>query len=214
MPRRRKPAPAGPAAAAAILAPPATLSDGLPLPKLNITTPTATLVHDAYSTTFTTYPSTPILLSSLFYHQPSTSICVAAASRTESPETAHFLLSNFRIPIPAASIPSLLTPPATASSEELASQDVPMSALFHHTEIYPAHSKLVHFRALHKCATATLDWNEVLFFDDESRNRDVERELGVMFCLVDEDVGVSCVVFDEAVREWRRRRRRREGMAG
>lgn len=43
----------------------------------------------------------------------------------------------------------------------------------------------------------------MLFFDDESRNRDVEQ-LGVMMVLVRD--GVTADVFDRGVADWRRRK--------
>lgn len=43
-----------------------------------------------------------------------------------------------------------------------------------------------------------IPFKDILFFDDESRNRNVES-LGVAFCLVDETVGVTIDVFNEAV---------------
>ena len=90
----------------------------------------------------------------------------------------------------------------------------PMSELFDHKEIYPAKSKLDHFSHIGTWfsesrfaeADRELDWTDVLFFDDEVRNKDVERELGVCFWLVDESEGISREVFDQAVGEWRRRK--------
>ena len=90
----------------------------------------------------------------------------------------------------------------------------PMSEFFEHKEIYPARTKLDHFShigawfAESRFAEADheLDWTDVLFFDDEVRNKDVERELGVCFWLVEEGEGVSRKVFDQAVGEWRKRK--------
>lgn len=47
-------------------------------------------------------------------------------------------------------------------------------------------------------------FEDMLFFDDESRNRDVERELGVTFYLVRD--GVTRAEIDAGVWEWRKRR--------
>ena len=49
-----------------------------------------------------------------------------------------------------------------------------------------------------------VEFRDMLFFDDESRNRDVCR-LGVSFVLV-EAAGVDCDLVDEGVGEWRRGR--------
>jgi magnesium-dependent phosphatase 1 len=48
----------------------------------------------------------------------------------------------------------------------------------------------------------------MLFFDDESRNRNVERELGVQMILVPK--GVSHSVFDRGVQAWRKRQKKSE----
>lgn len=45
---------------------------------------------------------------------------------------------------------------------------------------------------------------DMLFFDDEFRNREVER-LGVTFILIGSD-GVTKSVFEKGLEEWRRRR--------
>ncbi|KAL9618965.1 MAG: hypothetical protein Q9160_006359 [Pyrenula sp. 1 TL-2023] len=47
-------------------------------------------------------------------------------------------------------------------------------------------------------------FKDMVFFDDEARNRNVETELGVCFRLVRD--GVTKEEVDEGVREWRRRR--------
>ncbi|KAI0508677.1 acid phosphatase-domain-containing protein [Xylaria bambusicola] len=67
-------------------------------------------------------------------------------------------------------------------------------------EIYPS-SKIKHFEALHK--RTGIPYAEMLFFDDESRNRDTET-LGVTMWLVRD--GVTWAEVESGVREWRRRR--------
>lgn len=74
---------------------------------------------------------------------------------------------------------------------------------FDEMEIYPG-SKTTHFRSLKK--KTGFEYAEMLFFDDESRNRNVERDLGVMTCIVPD--GMSVRVFDEGVRRWRKERGR------
>ena len=73
---------------------------------------------------------------------------------------------------------------------------------FHKLEIYPG-SKVSHMQKLHQ--STGVPYEKMLFFDDEMRNKNVERELGVLMVLVRD--GVSLRIFDEGVREWRRRRR-------
>ena len=49
-----------------------------------------------------------------------------------------------------------------------------------------------------------LDYRDILFFDDEARNAEVES-LGVTFILVGSD-GVTHELFESGIQEWRRRR--------
>lgn len=70
---------------------------------------------------------------------------------------------------------------------------------FDHMEIYPG-SKITHFVKLQK-ATG-LRYEDMLFFDDESRNRNVES-LGVHMHLVRD--GVSRAEIDNGVKAWRAR---------
>ncbi|KAI1360853.1 magnesium-dependent phosphatase [Xylaria arbuscula] len=67
-------------------------------------------------------------------------------------------------------------------------------------EIYPS-SKIRHFEALHK--RTGIPYTEMLFFDDESRNRDTET-LGVTMWLVRD--GTTWAEVESGIREWRRRR--------
>lgn len=100
---------------------------------------------------------------------------------------------------------SYLRLPVSPSADEAA----PPKALsvFDYLEIYPG-SKTTHFARLHK--TSGLPYEEMLFFDDESRNKNVEP-LGVTMKLVPD--GVSRGVIDQGVKKWRERhnRTKREG---
>jgi magnesium-dependent phosphatase 1 len=49
-----------------------------------------------------------------------------------------------------------------------------------------------------------VEFADMLFFDDEERNRDVEAELGVLMYLVRD--GLTSAEVDRAVREWRAKR--------
>lgn len=65
-------------------------------------------------------------------------------------------------------------------------------------EIYPG-CKNTHFARLHK--DSAIDFSEMLFFDDESRNiRDI-RKLGVESYLVDSDIGVTKKIIEDLVAE-------------
>lgn len=67
-------------------------------------------------------------------------------------------------------------------------------------QIYPG-SKITHMQKLHK--DTGVPFEEMLFFDDESRNRDTES-LGVTMWLVRD--GTTWGEIEAGVREWRRRR--------
>lgn len=70
---------------------------------------------------------------------------------------------------------------------------------FDHLQIYPG-SKTKHFQRLH--ADTGIPYEEMLFFDDEGRNRDTEQ-LGVVMWLVKD--GVTRHEVDEGVKSWRKR---------
>jgi len=65
-------------------------------------------------------------------------------------------------------------------------------------------SKIRHFRELQ--SKTGLHYEDMLFFDDEARNAEVES-LGVTFMLIGSD-GVTKKVFKDGVEEWRRRRKK------
>lgn len=72
--------------------------------------------------------------------------------------------------------------------------------IFDYVEMYPG-SKIAHFERIRKASG--VDYSEMLFFDDESRNRNVES-LGVTMYLVRD--GITRVEIDNGVWEWRKRR--------
>ncbi|KIL00184.1 hypothetical protein PAXRUDRAFT_821982 [Paxillus rubicundulus Ve08.2h10] len=114
---------------------------------------------------------------------------VAAASRTSATKLAREALSLIRIPVSAGK----------AASSGVDSR--PATKFFDHLEIYPG-SKIAHFKQLHN--KTGIPYSEMLFFDDETRNREVERKLGVTFVLV--EAGTNWEVFEKGIREWRKRR--------
>jgi magnesium-dependent phosphatase 1 len=159
-------------------------------------------VKDKYGEEFKFYPSIPYLLPAL-RNKP---IPVAAASRTHAPELAREFLRTLQLPPPppTSHSPSSDTETHLSASKQPipASSAAPEKAIsfFDHLEIYPG-SKIKHFERLHK--TTGIAYEEMLFFDDEKRNREVER-LGVTMKWVPD--GVDMQVFEEGVREWRKRR--------
>lgn len=107
-------------------------------------------------------------------------ILIAAASRTHAPDLARQVLSLLEIEGDKA------------------------IGYFDYMEIYPG-SKITHFKRLAK--DTGIAYEDMLFFDDEHRNVEVDEELGV--CMVYVPDGVEPGVVDEGVREWRRRREER-----
>jgi len=138
------------------------------------------LVLDRYGNEICFYKDVPQILHKV----RDEGVFVAVCSRTHAPSLARQALS-------------LLLVPAKVGDED----GTPIAAekLFDQMEIYPG-SKKAHFRKLHE-ATG-IAYSEMLFFDDERRNKEVES-LGVTFCLVPD--GVNAQAFEKGLGEWRRR---------
>ncbi|KAJ7659405.1 magnesium-dependent phosphatase-1 [Mycena rosella] len=107
-------------------------------------------------------------------------VLIAACSRTHAPDLARQALTLLRVSGDDDSRPAI--------------------EFFDDLQIYPG-SKLAHFRAVH--AATGIPYEQMLFFDDEPRNREVER-LGVTFYLT--PTGVDNAVFDAGVQAWVARR--------
>ena len=107
-------------------------------------------------------------------------ILIGAASRTHAPDLGREMLKLLKVP----------------SSSGSSSRAIDY---FDHLQIYPG-SKTTHFERIHR--DSGIDYEEMLFFDDESRNKNVEV-LGVTMKLVPR--GVTRDVIDEGVRGWRKR---------
>jgi hypothetical protein len=70
-------------------------------------------------------------------------------------------------------------------------------------------SKTVHFQAIRE--DLDVPYEEMVFFDDEPCNRNVQTELGVVMQLLDPSIGLSNDDVDKAVLTWRRLRYKRDG---
>ena len=159
-------------------------------------------VKDKHGENFAFYAHCPAILSVLKAN-PNTS--VAAASRTHAPELAREMLRTLQIPpLPSSFVQAIAVEPSSTASK--ADKDgkrntKPRKAIdfFDNLEIYPG-SKLKHFEKLRR-ATG-IEYKDMLFFDDERRNREVEK-LGVTMWWVPD--GVNCKTFDDGVIEWRKR---------
>ncbi|KAF8057508.1 magnesium-dependent phosphatase-1 [Lyophyllum atratum] len=111
-------------------------------------------------------------------------VVMAACSRTDAPKLARQALRL------------LLVPPKRGHEDD---EVLPAIDFFDQLEIYPG-SKITHFKKLHE--KTGIPYSEMLFFDDEHRNGEVE-ELGVTFCIVPR--GVNHDVFEKGLAKWRSR---------
>ena len=106
-----------------------------------------------------------------------TPLLLGTASRTHAPDLANTLLKQLHVQ------------PSNKRAIEY----------FDHMQIFPGDKKQ-HFSKIQKASGVA--YEEMLFFDDEVRNRNVES-LGVVMCLVRD--GVTRAEVDRGVREWRKR---------
>jgi magnesium-dependent phosphatase 1 len=121
-------------------------------------------------------------------------IKVAAASRTDTPELAREMLKLLKVPVEPQPMPGSAKSSSTHLSKAI--------DFFDHMQIYPG-SKIGHMEKIYEATGIAFE--EMLFFDDESRNREVER-LGVVMWLVKD--GVTNDEIDKGVLSWRKRNKR------
>jgi magnesium-dependent phosphatase 1 len=103
------------------------------------------------------------------------------------------MLKSLRVPIPQA---TSFDSPAPRNRTEKAID------FFDNMQIFPG-SKMRHFQYLQ--SETGIPYDEMLFFDDENRNKEVES-LGVVMWLVRD--GVSRNEVDEGIRSWRKRNKK------
>lgn len=145
-----------------------------------------TILLNRWGESFSFYPA----VSSIIHALRSRSISLGLASRTHAPDLARDMLKALHI------IPSFSDRSAAANNRSVRALDY-----FEHIQIFPA-TKTQHFSRIQQ--SSGIDYEDMLFFDDEARNSNVQSELGVTFCLVRD--GMTKEEVDRGVWEWRRRR--------
>lgn len=141
---------------------------------------TAVDLYSRWGESFAFYRDVPSILHAA--KSLATPILIAAASRTHAPDLANTLLKQLTI----------------KGSNRRAIE------YFDYMQIFPGDKKQ-HFSKINKASGVA--YEEMLFFDDEVRNRNVES-LGVVMCLVRD--GVTRSEVDRGIRDWRKRNGREE----
>lgn len=128
------------------------------------------------------FPDVPQILSHLKRHKDVEA--VVSASRTHAPRIAEKMLNMLHVPHEGRLVSS--------------------SELFDH-KVWGIGSKIAHFQEIQKLTG--VEFSDMIFFDDEMRNRDVEQQLGVTFVQIDEWVGMTWLAYEGGLDRWRERQK-------
>jgi magnesium-dependent phosphatase 1 len=188
-----------------------------------------TAMLDAYNESFSFYAEVPTVLAAA----RARGILMSVASRTHAPDLAGQMLRGLYVPPLKAqetdddgedsSNGASQFHEYGAGQQQTQQKRISISDLlrkepsstparrgldfFAAPQMYPG-SKVTHFINIQKSALSStgkeIAFSDMVFFDDEFRNHDVEKELGATFVLVRD--GVTVAEVDRGVREWRRRR--------
>lgn len=154
---------------------------------------------DKYGTEICFYSDITGILQEL--RNQKVTLCVA--SRTCAPKYAKQALNLMKVPIDGSLKPAIefftyvKAWPGMSFNTFLSIQKISIIILL--TSYCEIGSKMDHFKEIHN--ESGIDYREMVFFDDESRNREVER-LGVTFCLVPD--GLNRASFEQGINKWRK----------
>ncbi|CAB4386174.1 unnamed protein product [Rhizophagus irregularis] len=149
-------------------------------------------VKDKYGNVIRLYPDVPKILRTV-KNCPQTYIAVA--SRTQEPEWARKVLSI--MPFPENEDEESIKLSVTNGSSSKVINYNTLADVIDYSEIYPS-SKVNHFSSLH--AITGIPYDEMIFFDDEMRNKEVNYKLGVHFVYVPD--GMTYELFLSAIKEF------------
>lgn len=166
-----------------------------------------TRVQDKWGESFALYPDVP----SVLHAARERGLTMSVASRTHTPDLARDMLKNLVVTPPFrpnAQDDDVETDETKKDKKAKSKPAKRLKALeyFTNMQIFPG-SKTAHFERIQegsRKAANEVAFADMLFFDDEARNRNVEVELGVTFWLVRD--GVTREEVDKGVWEWRKRR--------
>ncbi len=150
---------------------------------------------DRFGESFSFYADVPHILHSL----PQAGVKMAVASRSTTPDVARDLLKLLHVP-PGGKAEARGSWEAGTKRDRKEKPKRALEFFDAGLEIYPS-SKIRHFEVIQK--RTGVPCSEMLFFDDEPRNREVES-VGVTMWLVRD--GLTWDELEGGISEWRRRK--------